>query len=180
MALRLRGPFAIDRRRKRRVYDLTFLVSFARQEVSIALDITMPVLVVDDQETMVDLTRRILGRLGFTHVDQTCDGYQALAMLRQSTYRLVISDLHMEIMGGIQVLRAIRADEQLKRTRFLVMTGSLGVPDVVAAKHAGTDAYLLKPFTSEQLDVWRTPALALLACASWGFGRAARYVLADE
>ena len=59
----------------------------------------------------------------------------------------------MEIMGGIQLLKAVRADEQLKRTRFLVMTGSLGVPNVVAAKHAGTDAYLLKPFTSEQLRV---------------------------
>ena len=54
-------------------------------------------------------------------------------------------------MGGIQLLRAIRADDQLKKLPFLLMTGSVGVPNVVLAKHAGANAYLLKPFTAEQL-----------------------------
>jgi two-component system, chemotaxis family, chemotaxis protein CheY len=125
--------------------------TFAQREESIALDITLPVLLVDDQQIMVDLTRRILARLGFEHVDHTGDGHQALAMLRQGNYKLVISDLHMEIMGGIQLLRAVRADDQLKTIRFLLMTGSAGVPNVMIAKQAGADAYLLKPFTPEQL-----------------------------
>jgi two-component system chemotaxis response regulator CheY len=109
------------------------------------------VLVVDDQQIMVDLTRRLLTRLGFENVDHTLDGQQALAMLRNGKYKLVISDLHMGAMGGIQLLRAIRADDQLKKLPFLLMTGNVGVPNVVLAKHAGTDAYLLKPFTSDQL-----------------------------
>jgi two-component system chemotaxis response regulator CheY len=125
--------------------------ALAQREESIALDLTLPVLVVDDQQIMVDLTRRILARLGFEHVDHTADGHQALAMLRDGKYKLVMSDLHMQAMGGIQLLRAVRADDQLQTIRFLLMTGSAGVPNVTAAKHAGADAYLLKPFTPEQL-----------------------------
>ena len=54
-------------------------------------------------------------------------------------------------MGGIPFLKAVRADDQLKNTSFILMTGSLEVPDVLAAKYAGTNAYLLKPFTQDQL-----------------------------
>ena len=57
----------------------------------------------------------------------------------------------MAVMGGIQLLKAVRADDQLKNTPFILMTGSLDVPNVVAARYAGTDAYLLKPSTQEQL-----------------------------
>ena len=64
---------------------------------------------------------------------------------------LVISDLRMAAMGGIQLLKTVRADDQLKNTPFILMTGSLDVPNVLAAKHAGTDAYLLKPFSQDQL-----------------------------
>jgi two-component system, chemotaxis family, chemotaxis protein CheY len=77
---------------------------------------------------MVELTRRLLARLGFENVDHTSNGYQALRMLREGKYKVVISDLHMDVMGGIQLLKAIRADDQLKTIRFLLMTGSVGVP----------------------------------------------------
>ena len=110
-----------------------------------------PLLVVDDQKMMLELTRRVLSRLGFENIDDASDGYQALTLLREKKHKLVISDLHMEAMGGLQLLKAIRADDHLKKTRFILMTGSADVPNVVAAKLAGTDAYLLKPFTSDQL-----------------------------
>ena len=106
---------------------------------------------VDDQKTMVELTRRVLSRLGFENIDDASDGYQALALLREKKHKLVISDLRMAAMGGIQLLKTVRADDQLKNTPFILMTGSLDVPNVLAARYAGTDAYLLKPFTQEQL-----------------------------
>ena len=106
---------------------------------------------VDDQKTMVELTRRVLSRLGFENIDDASDGYQALTLLREKKHKLVISDLRMAAMGGIQLLKAVRADDQLKNTPFILMTGSLDVPNVLAAKYAGTDAYLLKPFTQDQL-----------------------------
>ena len=115
------------------------------------IDQAEPLLVVDDQKTMVELTRRVLSRLGFENIDDASDGYQALTLLREKKHKLVISDLRMAAMGGIQLLKAVRADDQLKNTPFILMTGSLDVPNVLAAKYAGTDAYLLKPFTQEQL-----------------------------
>ena len=115
------------------------------------IDQAEPLLVVDDQKMMVELARRVLSRLGFENIDDASDGYQALTLLREKKHKLVISDLHMAAMGGIQLLKAVRADDQLKDTPFILMTGSLDVPNVLAAKYAGTDAYLLKPFTQEQL-----------------------------
>ena len=109
------------------------------------------ILVVDDQKMMLELTRRVLSRLGFENIDEASDGYQALRLLREKKHKLVLSDLHMAAMGGIQLLKAVRADDELKNTPFILMTGSVGVPNVVVAKYAGIDAYLLKPFTQEQL-----------------------------
>ena len=110
-----------------------------------------PLLVVDDQKMMLELTRRVLSRLGFENIDEASDGYQAITLLREKKHKLVISDLHMAAMGGIQLLKAVRADDELKNTPFILMTGSVGVPNVIVAKYAGIDAYLLKPFTQEQL-----------------------------
>jgi two-component system, chemotaxis family, chemotaxis protein CheY len=115
------------------------------------IDHAEPLLVVDDQKTMVELTRRVLSRMGFENIDDAADGYQALTLLREKKHKVVISDLRMAAMGGIQFLKAIRADDQLKNTPFILMTGSLEVPNVLAARYAGTDAYLLKPFTQDQL-----------------------------
>ena len=103
-----------------------------------------PLLVVDDQKVMLELTRRVLSRLGFENIDEASDGYQALTLLREKKHKLVLSDLHMAAMGGLQLLKAVRAEDELKDTPFILMTGSVGVPNVIVAKYAGIDAYLLK------------------------------------
>jgi two-component system chemotaxis response regulator CheY len=115
------------------------------------LDIAVPILIVDDHKMMVDLIREIAKSLGFEEVDYALDGTDALALLREKVYGLVISDLQMEPMGGLQLLRAVRADEKLRRIPFIMTSASMEAPHVVAAKHAGVDAYLLKPFTPTQL-----------------------------
>src|SRR5215210_1872972 len=114
------------------------------------VDHTAPVLVVDDQTIMVDLTRRILSRLGFEQIDHEPDGEKALVRLRSRAYQLVICDMHKPI-NGLQLLRSVRQDRSLSGTRFLLMTGSVEPSTVMAARQAGADAYLLKPFTPEQL-----------------------------
>jgi two-component system, chemotaxis family, chemotaxis protein CheY len=115
------------------------------------VDHTAPVLVVDDQPIMVDLTRRILSRLGFEQIDHEPDGEKALVRLRSRAYQLVICDMHMQPINGLQLLRSVRQDKSLSGTRFLLMTGSVEPSTVAAARQAGADAYLLKPFTPEQL-----------------------------
>ena len=118
-----------------------FGVRLAATAMAVSIDQAEPLLVVDNQKTMVELTRRVLSRLGFENIDDASDGYQALTLLREKKHKLVISDLRMAAMGGIQLLKTVRADDQLKNTPFILMTGSLDVPNVLAARYAGTDAY---------------------------------------
>jgi two-component system, chemotaxis family, chemotaxis protein CheY len=115
------------------------------------VDYSAPILIVDDEQVMVRLTKQVLASLGFEHVDHASDGKTALSLLREQKHKLVIADLRMEPMGGLQILRTIRQDDDLKHTRFLLMTASLAPEPVLAAKFAGADAYLLKPFTPQQL-----------------------------
>jgi two-component system, chemotaxis family, chemotaxis protein CheY len=115
------------------------------------IDYTAPVLAIDDQPIMLDLTRRILSRLGFEVIDYEPDGERGLARLRLRQYQLVVCDMHMSPVNGLQLLRSVRQDQELKDTRFILMTGSVEPSTVMAAKQAGADAYLLKPFTPEQL-----------------------------
>ena len=115
------------------------------------IDYTATVLVVDDQLMMVELTRRILSRLGFEQIDHEGDAEKGLAKLRERRHQLVISDMHMQPTTGLQLLRSVRQDYDIKDTRFILMTGSVDPSTVLAAKQAGADAYLLKPFTPDQL-----------------------------
>ena len=113
------------------------------------IDYKAPILVVDDDPTMRDLVAVILKRTGFKEVDQSSDGLEALAMARCRDYQIVISDLHMQAGGGLDLLRAMQADKELKGTPFLLMTGSVGAG--VAASLCGADGHIMKPFTPDQL-----------------------------
>lgn len=116
------------------------------------MDYAAPILIVDDHQTMRDVTKAIISKLGFERIDQASDGDTALRMLRATpVYQLVISDLQMAPMTGLQLLRAIRQDFALKHIRFLLMTASAELGPVLAGKQAGADAYLLKPFTPQKI-----------------------------
>jgi two-component system chemotaxis response regulator CheY len=112
---------------------------------------TTPVLVVDDTEMMGELITAMVRRIGFGTVNRVQDGMTALIMLRSKPYGLVISDLNMEPVSGLQLLRTIRSDSALRSLPFLMTTASLDVANAAAAKHAGVDTYLLKPFTPDLL-----------------------------
>ncbi len=76
-----------------------------------AVNYSMPVLVVDDYKTMIRIIRNLLKQLGFVNVDEAGDGSAALNMMRQKNYGLVISDWNMEPMTGFELLREVRADD---------------------------------------------------------------------
>ena len=78
-----------------------------------AIDMSMPVLVVDDYNTMIRIIRNLLKQLGFEDVDDASDGSAALAKLREKKYGLVISDWNMEPMTGYELLKEVRADPGL-------------------------------------------------------------------
>ncbi len=116
-----------------------------------AVDMNAPVLVVDDYQTMIRIIRNLLKQLGFENVDDAADGREALAKMKTKKYGLVISDWNMEPMTGYELLREVRADEQLKPTPFIMVTAESKTENVIAAKKAGVNNYIVKPFNAQTL-----------------------------
>jgi two-component system chemotaxis response regulator CheY len=117
-----------------------------------AVDVSMPILVVDDYNTMIRIIRNLLKQLGFENVDDANDGSSALAKMREKSYGLVISDWNMTPMSGYDLLREIRADPTLSRTPFIMVTAESKTDNVIAAKKAGVDNYIVKPFNAQTLQ----------------------------
>lgn len=116
-----------------------------------AVDHSMPVLIVDDYKTMIRIIRNLLKQLGFANVDEAGDGSAALNMMREKDYGLVISDWNMEPMTGYELLREVRADDRLSRTPFIMVTAESKTDNVIAAKKAGVNNYIVKPFNAATL-----------------------------
>ena len=116
-----------------------------------ALDPSMPILVVDDYQTMVRIIRNLLKQLGFENVDDASDGSSAIAKMRDKKYGLVISDWNMEPMTGYELLRQVRNEEEIAATPFIMVTAESKTENVVAAKKAGVNNYIVKPFNAATL-----------------------------
>lgn len=116
-----------------------------------SVDLNAPVLVVDDYQTMIRIIKNLLKQLGFENVDEAADGKEALAKLRAKKYGLVISDWNMEPMTGYELLREVRSDESLKPTPFIMVTAESKTENVIAAKKAGVNNYIVKPFNAQTL-----------------------------
>lgn len=105
-----------------------------------------PILIVDDQPKLLRLVTELINRLGFPEVDGAVDANEALTKMRERRYGLVIADLDMEPVDGIQLLREVRADDDLMNTPFILTETSFSFEDVNVAHLAGADAFILKPF----------------------------------
>jgi two-component system, chemotaxis family, chemotaxis protein CheY len=116
-----------------------------------SLDPAMPVLVVDDHVTMVRIIRNLLKQIGFADVDDANDGGTVLAKMREKRYGLVISDWNMEPMTGYDLLRQVRADPELGSTPFIMVTAESKTENVIAARRAGVNNYIVKPFNAQTL-----------------------------
>ncbi|CAK0768967.1 chemotaxis protein CheY [uncultured Gammaproteobacteria bacterium] len=111
------------------------------------------VLVVDDYATMRRIVRNLLTQIGFTDVEEAADGVTALSKLRENKFGLIISDWNMEPMTGLQLLKEIRADVKLNATPFIMVTAESKTENVIAAKQAGVNNYIVKPFNAETLKM---------------------------
>jgi two-component system chemotaxis response regulator CheY len=113
--------------------------------------LNMPVLVVDDYKTMTRILQNLLKSIGFTNLHEAASGDEALKMVKETKFGLVVSDWYMEPMTGLELLGAIRADEGLKSTPFIMVTAESKTDNVVAAKRAGVNNYIVKPFNAQTL-----------------------------
>ena len=116
-----------------------------------SVSLSMPILVVEDHNATALILRTLLTRLGFSDVDQTTDGMAAVAKMREKTYALVISDWNMEPLSGYGLLKKIRLDEALAKTRFIMITSDSKAANVTAAEKAGVSGYIVKPFSAAAL-----------------------------
>lgn len=116
-----------------------------------AADLSVPILVVDDYETMIRIIHNLLRKAGFTDIDDASDGGSALVRLRRRKYGLILSNWNMKPMNGYEFLKAVRADPGLAAIPFIMITAHRGSQGVLAAKQAGVSNYIVKPFSAETL-----------------------------
>lgn len=109
------------------------------------------VLVVDDFPTMRRIIKNLLKQLGFENIEEAENGEDAYRKLKSGDFGLVVSDWNMPVMEGIELLKKLRSDPQLKDIPFLMVTAEAEKEKVIEAIKAGVDNYIVKPFTGEVL-----------------------------
>jgi two-component system chemotaxis response regulator CheY len=109
------------------------------------------ILIVDDFATMRKVIRNLLKQAGYENVAEAEDGMAALKLLKSTKMDFVISDWNMPNMTGIELLKAVRSDGELKAMPFLMVTAESLKENVVEAVKAGVSNYIVKPFTAEVL-----------------------------
>ncbi len=115
------------------------------------LDFSLKVLVVDDMSTMRRIVKNVLKQIGYKDLHEAEDGQKGLQKLKEGGFGLVVSDWNMPVMSGIELLRAIRADPDLKHLPVLMVTAEAQKENIIEAVQAGVSNYVVKPFTADAL-----------------------------
>ncbi len=116
------------------------------------MDTSINVLIVDDFATMRRIIKGVLKQLGFSNLIEAEDGEVALKELRKEKIGLIVSDWNMPNMTGLELLKAVRADNNLKNIPFLMVTAEGQKENVIQAVQAGVSNYIVKPFTPETFN----------------------------
>lgn len=111
----------------------------------------MKILIVDDFSTMRRIIKNLLRDLGFNNTEEADDGNTGLPKLQSGNYDFLVTDWNMPGMTGIDLLRAVRADERLKELPVLMVTAEAKKEQIVMAAQEGVNGYIVKPFTAQTL-----------------------------
>ncbi len=114
-------------------------------------DYKIKILVVDDFSTMRRIVKNILKQLGYENIEEAEDGAQAYNKLKSGNFGFVVSDWNMPNMDGLELLKKVRSDPELKGLPFLMVTAEAEKDKVIEAIKAGVSNYIVKPFTAEVL-----------------------------
>lgn len=115
------------------------------------VDFTTPIAIVDDDAQMRRMMRSMLRKIGFQEVAED-DGRDPMGLLHSRAFGLILSDLMMKPMNGLQLLKNIRADRDLSSVPFIMVTGAADMHLVTTALELGVDAYLVKPFNTRTFE----------------------------
>lgn len=111
----------------------------------------MTIMVVEDNTTMRRIVVDLVRQLGFPTPTEASDGTSALIKLREKKHDFIISDWHMEPMTGLDLLKNVRGDNDLKTIPFLMVTAESKPDNIIAAKQSGVSNYIIKPFNADTL-----------------------------
>ena len=112
----------------------------------------MRILIVDDFSTMRRIIKNLLNDLGYTNTAVADDGSTALTALAQGSFDFVVTDWNMPGMTGIELLKAIRADDRFKTLPVLMVTAEAKREQIIEAAQNGVNGYIIKPFTAQTLE----------------------------
>lgn len=115
-------------------------------------ELIIKVLVVDDQGSMRDVISHMLRQLGFRNVFTATDGIVAYRMLKSGDFDFVVSDWYMPNMTGIQLLKAIRKNDNIKSLPVLLVTAENKKKQIMEAAKSGVNSFIVKPFSASQLE----------------------------
>lgn len=112
----------------------------------------LKILIVDDFNMMRSAIRNILKELHYSNIDEAENGHVALRMLQKTKYDLVLTDWNMPVMNGLELLKAIRNDNNLNHIPVVMVTSEVKKEYVVDAVKSGASGYILKPFNAATLN----------------------------
>ena len=114
---------------------------------------SLDVLIVDDSAAIRKILQRVLvqAEVPLGRVYEAGDGVEALACLKDVSVGLILSDINMPNMDGLQLLSALKAEEGLKQIPVIMVTTEGSSTKVMEAVSLGAAGYVRKPFTAEQI-----------------------------
>ncbi len=115
------------------------------------MDKTMRVLIIDDQATIRKILRSFLRHLEFSNIVEADNGIRAWEIIQSEKIDFIISDWIMDGITGLDLLRRVRRDEDLKETPFLMVTAEASEAQVIDAIQAQVSDYIVKPFNADML-----------------------------
>ena len=116
------------------------------------MDLKMKVLIVDDFATMRRIVRNVLRQIGFTNMVEADNGKNALKILKKENIDLILCDWNMPEMPGIDLLKTLRSENELKSIPFVMVTAEAQKDNIIEAVKAGVNSYIVKPFTAETVS----------------------------
>ena len=115
--------------------------------------VPLDVLIVDDSAAIRKILQRVLRQtdLNLGEISEAGDGTEAVEILQNKTFGLVLSDINMPQMDGLQLLARIKAMEHMKSVPVIMITTEGGQGKVMEAVQLGATGYVRKPFTADQI-----------------------------
>lgn len=117
------------------------------------LNLATPILIVDDHKMMLQVVRSLTQQIGFTDIDESSSGQDAIEKLRRRDYGLVICDWNMTPLSGLDVLRAMQDSDGHRQIPFIMITAHAQESKVVEARTAGAASFIVKPFSLKTLQM---------------------------